>query len=88
MTPDTKGRQRLAAWIELDPEARTRAAIAERLGVSAPSVSGWLHQTSRPTPALRADVEDLTEGFVPADDWKTPEERTRKVRVKPMRKET
>jgi hypothetical protein len=86
VVPDTKARRRLGQWMDQDPEGRTQTAIAIAMGIKQPSVSGWLLRETRPEPHRRPMLEDLTDGFVAAADWMTPNERALSKSVKPMRR--
>ncbi len=69
---NTRGRALLAAWLAEDP-ARSQTKLADDLGITQPSVSGWLTGKSRPEDAMREAVEILT--GVPRAAWRTEAER-------------
>lgn len=62
----------------------TQAGLARALGISRPAVSWWLSGRSRPTAALRARLEILTSGAVPAQEWATAMERRALRETRPL----
>lgn len=71
ITPSGKAlADRLAA--EKLSQGLSQKALAEKLGVSQPSVSAWLAGTTRPEPEVREALENLF--GIPFDGWYTPEE--------------
>lgn len=68
----TIGARLLRVWMSKDPKLRTQSYIARKLGVSQPSVSGWLRYLSRPETHHRISLRRLAK--IPESSWITPQE--------------
>ena len=67
------GAARLDKW--LSSSAHSAAFIARAIGAKPPSLSQWRSGKVRPTRAVAAKLEVLTDGFVRESDWTTADER-------------
>lgn len=72
-------RTALREWLSAD-ESRSQSWLARTLNVSQPSVSAWLTGASRPEAHHREALEALT--GIPADEWKTSDERALVLRMR------
>lgn len=71
----TKGREALRRLTERrggDTPLWTQGAIARAMGISQPSVSGWVSGQTRPGPEYRAALESLL--GIARDEWLTSRE--------------
>lgn len=75
----TQGREALRAYLDGD-DAISQKKLADKLGVKQPSVSAWVSGSSRPETHLREALELLT--GIPAESWKTEDERAKVERVR------
>lgn len=80
MAHRTEGQRRLDAWFEAD-ETRTRASLADKIGVSPQAISMWLSEAnpSVPKEAYWALIEAITgipgRAFLPEAARKEHDER-------------
>jgi len=85
--------QRLQAWLSGD---RTQKWLAEKLGVSRPTVYRWTIGEHAPDAHYRRAIHDLSKGVIHFDDWYTNEQlelayafsRTKRRRVERRRQFT
>jgi len=69
------GRQLLVDWLEADPSNRTKALVAQALGVSSSAVGQWTSGRAVPAHVYRQPLQVLT-GIL-EDAWVTDVERNR-----------
>jgi plasmid maintenance system antidote protein VapI len=63
---------RLAEWLDANEETgKTRAWLAEQLGVSAGAVDKWCNGTRKPALKKILKIEELTDKQVTPHDWIT-----------------
>jgi len=75
-TVDTVAHRKLVRWMSKGPpKERGQTAIARGVSVSQPTVRDWLLRVSRPREDTRQALAAFTKGAVPAEDWRTAEER-------------
>lgn len=71
---ETTGGKALAWLVDATNPARvSQSRVAQKLGVSQPSVSEWVRMRSRPEPHLRKAIESHFQ--IPEQDWMTPKEQ-------------
>ena len=64
----------------------TQAQVADRLGVRGPTVHDWETGAKRPKAHFRDVIEKWSDGAIPADFWKYPEEIAASNDVVPLHK--
>ena len=69
---ETEGRARLVASLSDPSIGLTQTQLANRLGVSQPSVSEWCAGRARPTATYRTALRVLL--GIPESDWMTAQE--------------
>lgn len=79
-TTITDGARLLRDWLAAPGESRSQTTLAERLGVSQPSVSAWLRGDSRPEDHHRESIQLLT--GVPRESWRKPAEQAAVERIR------
>lgn len=73
---DTEGRTRLVEYLD----KTTQAALAEAVGTSQTNVSAWARGVARPGDEYREALEIVA--GIPADAWRTDEERGKVERAR------
>ena len=67
----TPALQAMASWLA---PPLSQAWLAEKLGVSRPTVYRWCAGEHVPDPHYRRAIDDLSKGVVPFDHWYTDEQ--------------